>query len=112
MITIIGIVSAVVLLVMLNFTTPTQIGPLGVLVFFTTVYILFFCVFTGLWGVLRKILGKRGEMSRKEFLSVGVVAFAPIILLLIQAFTSVNILTVIGVVFCAFLGCFLVNKRA
>ena len=39
-----SLLAAVILLVMLNFTTPAGVGPFGVLVFFTTFYILMFGV--------------------------------------------------------------------
>jgi hypothetical protein len=107
-----GIIALVILLVMLNFTTPTTVGPFGVLVFFTTVYLLFFCVFLGLWRIFRRMLGKKGELKRKDYICVGVIAFAPIMLLLMQSFGSANIFTFIGVGIFVFLGCFLVIKRA
>lgn len=108
---VLGLIALVILLVMLNFTTPTIVGPLGVLVFFTTVYLLFFCIFLGLWKIFRRILGKKGVLRRKDFTCVGVVAFAPIMFLLMQSFGSINIFTVIGVIIFIFLGCFLVIKR-
>ncbi|MBQ6510917.1 hypothetical protein IJI94_03055 [Candidatus Saccharibacteria bacterium] len=110
--TALGLIALVILLIMLNFTTPTTVGPFGVLVFFTTVYLLFFCVFLGLWRIFRRILGKKGNLKRKDYISVGVTAFAPIMLLLMQSMGSINVFTVIGVVLFVFLGCFLVIKRA
>ncbi len=107
-----GVIALVILLVMLNYTTPTMVGPFGVLVFFTTVYTLFFSIILGLWRIFRRILAKKGPLKRKDYMCVGVVAFAPIMLLLMQAFGSINIFTAIGVGFFVFLGCFLVIKRA
>ena len=104
-----SLVAAVILLVMLNFTTPAGIGPLGVLVFFTAVYVLMLGVATQVVKVFQKIMGK--QVGRKSYLYGAVVAFGPIMLLLAQSLGSMSWVTVGLVVVFVFLGCFLVNKR-
>lgn len=106
---VISLLAAVILLVMLNFTTPTGIGPLGVLVFFTTFYVLMFGLAVGIVKLFAHLLGK--TMGRKEYLYGVVVAFGPIMLMLAQSLGSVSLLTVALTVLFVLLGCFLVSKR-
>lgn len=101
-----------ILLVMLNFTTPTALGPLGVLFFFLMVYIIMFGISALLVSIFRKLLQKRGNMARKDYLYAAVIAFAPIMLLLAQSLGTINIFTVILTIVFISLGCFLVNRRA
>ncbi len=103
-----SLVSAVVILVMLCFTTPTDVGPLGVLVFFGAIYILAFGFCLALAKFFVRIVGKKA--TRKTYLSAAVVAFGPIILLLTQSMGSVSPLTVGLTVVFVFLGCFLIRK--
>ena len=81
--------AAVVILLMLNFTTPAEIGPFGVLVFFTMVYVLML----GLGILLVKF-------------------FVKLMLMLVQSVGTVSVLTVVLVMMFTGLGCFLVSKRA
>ena len=110
LISVLSLIAAVVLLLMLNFTTPAGIRPLGVLVFFTTVYVLMLGIATKLVKIFQKIAGK--QIGRKTYLYGAVVAFGPIMLLLAQSLGSMSPMTVVLVVVFVFLGCFLVSKRA
>lgn len=109
LIPVLSLLAAVILLVMLNFTSPTGIGPLGVLVFFTTFYVLMFGLAVGVVKIFAKLLGK--QMGRKEYLYGVVVAFGPIMLMLAQSLGSVSLLTVALTVLFVLLGCFLVSKH-
>ncbi len=104
-----SLIAAVILLVMLNFTTPTEIGPFGVLLFFAIFYVLVFGVAVGVVKMFVKLLGKK--MGKKNYLYAAVIAFGPIILMLMQSLGQVNLLTLALVVLFVLLGCFLVNKR-
>ena len=110
-ITVISLMSVAVLLVLLNFTTPTTLGPVGVLLFFILVFVILLGVATGVVGIFRKILGKKGGMTGKDYQCAAVIAFAPIMLLLAQSLGNLSVLTVILTGMFAFLGCFLVLKR-
>ena len=107
-----SLVAIVVLMIMINLTSPAEIGPLGVLVFFTMVYVVFFGVATGLVNLMRKVIGNRGGMRRKDYFFAAVIAFGPIMLLLVQSFNSLNLWTSGLVVVAVTLGCFLISKRA
>lgn len=109
LIPVLSLLAAVILLVMLNFTTPTGIGPLGVLVFFTTFYVLMFGLAVGVVKIFVKLLGK--QMGRKDYLYGVVIAFGPIMLMLAQSLGSISLLTVALTVLFVLLGCFLVSKR-
>lgn len=105
-----SLASAVILLLMLNFTTPTGVGPLGTLVFFIAVYILMFGIFTLVVKFFARILGRKP--SRKQYFYSAALAFGPIMLLLAQSMGSISILTVGLVVVFEFLACFLIKKRS
>lgn len=106
---ILSLLAAVVLLVMLNFTTPAGAGPLGVLVFFASFYILMF----GIALVLVRFFARltRVKMGKKVYVYGAVVAFGPIMLMLAQALGSMSLLTVGLTVVFVLLGCFLVSKK-
>ena len=104
-----SLLAAVILLVMLNFTTPAGVGPFGVLVFFTTFYILMFGVALALVRFFARLT--RSQLGKKEYVYGAVVAFGPIMLLLAQSLGSMSPLTVGLTVVFVLLGCFLVSKR-
>lgn len=101
--------AAVILLVMLNFTTPTGVGPFGVLVFFTTFYVLMFGVALGLVRFFARLV--RAQLGKKEYAYGAVVAFGPIMLMLAQSMGSMSWMTVGLTVVFVLLGCFLVSKK-
>lgn len=109
LILILSLLSAIVLLAMLNFTTPAGIGPLGVLVFFTTFYVLMFGLATAVVRMSARIMGK--EPGRKEQLYAATIAFGPIMLMLAQSLGSMSPFTVGLTVIFVLLGCFLISKR-
>lgn len=110
MLAIASLVSLVVMTVMMNFTTPTDIGPSGVLLFFTTGYVLLFGLANLLVRLILKLMGRRSG-ERKTKLYSAMVAFAPIILLLVRSFGSINWWTLGLVGMFELLSCFLVYKR-
>lgn len=104
-----SLLAVVILLAMLNFTTPAEIGPLGVLVFFTTFYVFVFGVAVGIVKIFMKLLGR--PMGRKGYLYGVVIAFGPILLMLAQSLGTISLFTVALTVLFVLLGCFLVGKR-
>ena len=100
-----------VLLMMLNFTAPLDIGPFGVLVFFTMIYVLVFGIFFGLGRVCLLVSGAKGNVSTKFVIYVAVIAFGPIMLLLMRSFEMLNIISASAVVVFVMLACFLIKKR-
>lgn len=109
LIPVLSLLAAVILLVMLNFTTPAGIGPFGVLVFFTAVYVLMFGFFSLLVIVFTRITGK--QTGKRTYFYSAVLAFGPIMLLLAQSLQSMSLWTVGLMVMFEILACFLVSKR-
>lgn len=109
LIPVLSLIAAVILLAMLNFTTPAGIGPLGVLVFFTAVYVLMLGIAVALVKLFLKMTGK--QVGKKSYMYGAMIAFGPIMLLLAQSLGSMSSLTVGLTVVFVLLGCFLVSKR-
>ncbi len=110
---VLSLVALFILLFMLNFTNPLEVGVFGVLVFFTMIFMMIFGLVFTIVKIFQKILNpKNFVVSSKTFFYSGIISFGPIILLLMQSFQAMSFLTVglTGLFVC--LGCFLVNKRA
>ena len=105
-----SLLSAVVLILMMTLTTPSGVGPVGVLVFFTTLYIALFGISTLVVGILNKMLGKK-SMKFKDYLYAALVTFGPIFLILLKSFGTLNLLTLLMAVTAVGIACFIVNKR-
>lgn len=102
------LLAAVILLVLLNFTTPVGIGPLGVLVFFTTFYILMFGLAAGVVRIFAGLLDRK--MGRKDYLYSVILAFGPMMLLILQSMGVMSVWTLALTVLFILIGCFAVNK--
>ena len=107
-----SIIGLAVLLLMLTITSPTEIGPFGVLLFFTTVYLVFFCLFTLVYQAFKKIALKKTHLSNKDYLYTAVFAFGPIMLLMARSFGVVNPWTLSLITLFLILAEFLVHKKA
>lgn len=103
---VLGFTAAVVLLGLMNFTTPLGIGPWGALLFFAAFYVLMFCLAAGLVKLWMKIAGKK--MHKREYLYGAVIAFGPVMLILVG---TMNVATVALMAVFVFLTCFLVSKH-
>lgn len=110
LIPVLSLLAAIVLLVMLNFTTPTGIGPFGVLVFFAAVYVVMLGVAQMIVRFGAKVMKR--NLAQREYLYSAVIAFGPIMLLLAQSLGSLSPMTVGLTVVFVFLACFLIGKRA
>lgn len=108
---ILGITGLAALTLMLTITSPTEIGPLGVLLFFTTLYLVFFCTITLLLQAFVRLAFKRKELKNKDYLYAAVLAFGPIMLLMARSFGAIDLWTIALTVVFLFLAEFLVYKR-
>lgn len=108
---ILGITGLAALTLMLTITSPTEIGPLGVLLFFTTLYMVFFCAIILLLQAFLRLAFKRKELKSKDYLYAAVLAFGPIMLLMARSFGAINLWTVVLTVIFLSLAEFLVYKR-
>ena len=107
----IGLVATAVMLWLLVFTTPFGIGPFGVLVFFTMIYIMFFGFTILIQMIFGRILGKNSSVSTKGYLYATVISFGCVLAMLMNAFQESWIVAILTGSIFAVLGCFLVNKK-
>jgi len=96
---------------MLTLTSPTDIGPFGVLLFFTTLYLVSFGIITLLMQAFVKIALKKSTFRNKDYLYSAVLAFGPIMILMARSFGAINPWTIGLIVVFLFLAEFLVYKR-
>ena len=107
----ISILGLAALILMLTLTSPTEIGPLGVLLFFTTLYVVLFGVVTLLLRAFKRIAFKQEKVKNKDYLYAAVLAFGPIMLLMARSFGAINLWTISLIVIFLGLAEFLVYKR-
>lgn len=108
---IVGILAAIIMLCLVNFTTPATAGPAGVLLFFTTLYVLAFCSGVGVVRFFNLIIGKKNVSGRKVNAYAAVLAFAPLILLFMQSLGRVSLIGLVLALIFELLAGFLVSKR-
>ncbi|MBR6505602.1 hypothetical protein IKT18_02075 [Candidatus Saccharibacteria bacterium] len=107
----ISIIGLAALTLMLNVTSPTEIGPFGVLLFFTTLYVsLFGAITLGLMAFYR-LAFKKTTLVGKDYLYSAVLAFGPIMVLMARSFGAINLWTMALILTFLFLAEFLVAKR-
>ena len=106
-----SIIGLAVLLLMLIFTSPTEIGPLGVLLFFTTLYIVCFGIITMLTHWFIKLAFRKTTLRSKDYLYSAVLAFGPIMFLMARSFGAINLWTTSLIIIFLILAEFLVYKR-
>lgn len=70
---------------MLFFTTPTLVGPAGVLVFFTSLYVVFCGALWCLQWLFKKMAGE-GEMNERDYLLGAAWGTAPVLMMLSSSF--------------------------
>lgn len=108
---IISIIGLAALILMLNLTSPTEIGPFGVLLFFTTVYLVSVGVMTLLLQSFLRFAMKKTSMRNKDYLYAAVLAFGPIMLLMARSFGAINLWVIALIIIFLSLAEFLVYKR-
>ena len=107
----VSIAGLAALIAMLLFTSPTEIGPFGVLLFFTTVYVVFFGVMTFLMQSFSRLAFKKTAFRGKDYLYAAILAFGPIMFLMARSFGAVNLWTSALIILFLSLAEFLVYKR-
>lgn len=107
----ISFIGLAALIAMLNLSSPTEIGPLGVLLFFTTLYVVTFGIVTFLFQSFVRIALGRKQFRNKDYLYSAVLAFGPIMLMMARSFGAINLWTIGLIVVFLGLAEFLVYKR-
>ncbi|MDO5475255.1 MAG: hypothetical protein Q4F61_02620 [Candidatus Saccharibacteria bacterium] len=108
----IGIIGLAALILMLNLTSPTEIGPLGVLLFFTTLYVSIFGIVSFTMRIFYRLAFNREAFRNKDYLYAAVFSFGPIMLLMARSFGAISLWIVSLIVVFLLLAEFLVAKRA
>ncbi|MDO4742061.1 MAG: hypothetical protein Q4A79_01665 [Candidatus Saccharibacteria bacterium] len=108
----ISVCGLAVLFFMLTMTSPMEIGPLGVLLFFTTIYLVIFSIACLGVELLYHLSMKNRRIERKDYLYSAVIAFGPIMMLMARSFGVINISTISLIVVFLVLAEFLVYKKA
>lgn len=111
-ITSISLIGLAALILILNITSPTEIGPVGVLVFFTTAYLCIFGIFTLILRAFSFFAFHKTKLRSKDYLYSAIMSFGPIMLLMARSFGVVTPWTISLIVIFLFLAEFLVKKRA
>lgn len=99
------------LILVLNLTSPTEVGPFGVLLFFTTLFIVIFGIVSFLMSVFCRMASKKKELTGKDYLYATVITFGPIMLLMARSFGAISIWTIGLIAVFLFLVGFLVYKK-
>ena len=107
---VIGIFGLVVLLAMMNMTSPTGVGPLGVLVFFTTLYFVCYELVREVVKVVYKIMARKWWGIKDEAYAAAL-AFAPILALFLKSFSGFSMFGMGLIVMFEVLVCFLIAKK-
>ena len=111
---ILSIVAFFFLAAMMFLTSPSTIGPLGVLAFFTLVYVLFLglaVIGCRLFFTLKEKFNREaaGNVKKKSYYYGLVIALAPLLLLLCGSFGGIRIIEVFLVIGVEIFLCFLVS---
>ena len=107
-----SIIGLAALIIMLTLTSPTEIGPLGVLLFFTTLYIVIFGLTSFNMRFFYHVAMRRDNFRNKDYIYAAVISFGPIMVLMARSFGAINIWTIGLILIFLFLAEFLVMKRA
>lgn len=112
----VSLIAAILLLAMLNLVPPSDVGPLGVLVFFTLFYMV--CLGVMVLGCriffgLRQRIQKRKMVgsTKKSYYYGSILAFAPLMLVFMRSSGELGWMEVGLVIFFVVLSCFYVSKR-
>lgn len=110
-IVLVSIIGLAALTMILNLLSPTEIGPVGVLLFFTTLYMTVFCILVLAMQAFLFFFMRKTKLRGKDYLCAAVLSFGPIMVLMARSFGAINPLT-IGLIFAfLFLAEFLVYKK-
>ena len=107
----VSMIGLAALILILLFTSPMEIGPFGVLLFFTTLYISIFGIFSLALQIFYRLAFKKNTFNGKDYLYSAVISFGPIMILMARSFSAINIWTVGLIIIFLALAEFLVAKR-
>jgi len=109
--------AAMILFAMMFLTSPSEVGPVGVLVFFTTAYLFFLGLAAFGCRLFFMFRGKinrakaTANLDKKSFRYGLVVALAPVIIMLIGSFGGISITEILMTIALEILLCFLTSRN-
>ena len=109
-------ISFVILMTMMFLTSPSEVGPVGVLVFFTMSYLFFLglavlCCRLFFWLRYKLNKAKAGNIEKKSLRYGLVIAIAPVTLILAWSFGGITIAEVALILGLEILLCFLTSRN-
>lgn len=117
----VSLIMVVIIAILLNATSPTAIGPLGVLVFFLCLYIFFMCFFFVLATIAKslacrllngaKVVRLVHFSDRKLYYYATVVALSPAIYVGMQSVGGAGVFEIVLLFVFEILACFFVHKK-
>ena len=118
----IGLVSAGLLLILLTTTTPATVGAFGILAVFLLTYIVTLSAFTFIVWILARLANKIGHEThllrkqyvftlKKSYYYSSVLALGPVIIISLQSVGGAGIYELSLVALFIFLGCLYVSRR-
>jgi hypothetical protein len=119
---IVGLVSAGLLLILVTTTTPGNAGAFGILAVFVLIYVTVLCALSFVIWLVAKVMNKLGKNLRlsktpyqfglkKSYYYSSVLALGPVILISLQAVGGVGIYDIGLVIVFLALGCLYVSRR-
>ncbi|MGB4768607.1 MAG: hypothetical protein WBP22_05100 [Candidatus Saccharimonas sp.] len=111
-----SLLAAVLLLALLQVTSPASIHPIGILFVFLLLYVLALGVLTffiiGTHWILVGLKLRRGVLSsRRAYFYASVLALAPVMLVCMQSIGRIGFYEVALVIVFEFIACFYIAKR-
>ena len=109
-------IAFVAILAIMFLTSPSEIGPLGIMIFFVLVYVLFVGLAVTccrLFLLFRKKLDKSkgGNIKKKSYYYGIVLALAPVLLLVCGSFAGIRLQEILLVCALEVVLCFLVSRN-
>ena len=113
---VVSVFAFIVLLMMMFLTSPSKVGPVGVLVFFTISYLFFLglavlCCRLFFWLRSKLNKAKAGNIEKKSLRYGLVIAIAPVTLILAWSFGGITIAEVALILGLEILLCFLTSRN-
>jgi len=106
-----SLLAGVILAAMLFFTSPADVGPLGIFVFFLMTYVVVVGITTKITQLFVRFVYKKKEMTWKEYADAGVLAFWPVMVLVFISMGTTNmVLSLIGATITVALILFVIKK--
>lgn len=117
-----SILSAIAAVILINITSPSEVGPAGILVFFALVYIVFVGAIAFMLYLVNTLIimvryREKAEQNlhkmsfKKAYYFSTVLAFAPIILIAQQSVGRIGFFEIILVSVFEIMACIYVSKR-